>query len=296
MATRSFWWQPRVPLPGTSASTAFCRRSSTRIRDRRRLVELDGSVDLHHLFSPRLVGYPWLGRVEKPVVYSLTTSLGATPPATGSPGPGSARRGALRRPRYFEPPAGFARRWTVADPADRHSLLDRGYRPVDAVLPGVDLPRFSAVEPPSGEGLVLLAGSAPWSRRQFYTKGVHLLLDAVEAIPDLHLVLLWRGVLASEISRRVDGRGLGDRVEVILGPVDVSQVLARVHAAVVLAQTPRLVKSFPPFPAGGAGGRPAGDGERRSGYSRGGAGGRVWRGGRGSDPGAVDERDRPTAP
>ena len=91
----------------------------------------------------------------------------------------------------------------------------------------------------------LLAGSAPWSRRQFRTKGFDMLLEAAERLPDLRLVLLWRGVLREEIERRIGARGLGDRVKVIDERIDVDRVLARVHAAVVLSESPRLVKAYP---------------------------------------------------
>jgi glycosyltransferase involved in cell wall biosynthesis len=91
----------------------------------------------------------------------------------------------------------------------------------------------------------LLAGSAPWTRAQFRSKGVEALLAAAKARPDLRLVFLWRGLLFEEMRVQVAQLRLQDRVEVINRRVDVNEVLARVHAAVVLADDATLVKSFP---------------------------------------------------
>ncbi len=61
----------------------------------------------------------------------------------------------------------------------------------------------------------------------------------------MRLVLLWRGVLASEIDRRVRAAKLEDRVEVIHQSVDPAAVLARAHAALLVTSSPRVVKAFP---------------------------------------------------
>jgi glycosyltransferase involved in cell wall biosynthesis len=90
-----------------------------------------------------------------------------------------------------------------------------------------------------------MVGSAPWSRKQFRTKGLDLLLRALEARPGLRLILLWRGVLGEVLRRKLDRRGLTDRVEVLDRQVDVARVFERAHAAVVLAARPHLVKPFP---------------------------------------------------
>jgi glycosyltransferase involved in cell wall biosynthesis len=105
--------------------------------------------------------------------------------------------------------------------------------------------RFSFKPAPDGDELLLLAGSAPWTEEQFHTKGVDALLDVAQRMPLLKLVLLWRGWLLEELRRRIADRGLADRVEVLTERVDVNEILGRVHAAVVLAEEPNLVKAFP---------------------------------------------------
>jgi len=92
---------------------------------------------------------------------------------------------------------------------------------------------------------MLMVGSAPWTRGQFHTKGVEALLAAAQQDLDLNLTFLWRGVLADEMQRKVDHLNLGDRVSVFNRQVDVNQVLATVHASIVLATDPAIIKSYP---------------------------------------------------
>jgi glycosyltransferase involved in cell wall biosynthesis len=90
-----------------------------------------------------------------------------------------------------------------------------------------------------------MVGSAPWTRGQFRTKGVEALLAAAQQEPDLQLTFLWRGVLVDEMQRNVARLNLGDRVSVLNRQVDVNQVLATVHASIVLATDPAIIKSYP---------------------------------------------------
>jgi hypothetical protein len=46
-----------------------------------------------------------------------------------------------------------------------------------------------------------MVGSAPWTKGQFRTKGVEALLEAARQNPRLHLIFLWREVLAEEMER-----------------------------------------------------------------------------------------------
>ena len=90
-----------------------------------------------------------------------------------------------------------------------------------------------------------MAGSAPWTRKQFRTKGVDALLRVAQKQPFLRLVFLWRGLLSAELRRRVDRLGLAGRVEIIEQRVDVQEVLKRVQVAVVFSDKPKLVKAYP---------------------------------------------------
>ncbi len=61
----------------------------------------------------------------------------------------------------------------------------------------------------------------------------------------MRLILLWRGVLADELGRRVERLNLGERVEIINRKADINDQLKRAHASIVLAEDGGLVKSFP---------------------------------------------------
>jgi len=191
------------------------------------LRELDRRADLHHVFHAELYPFPVLRFLRKPLVYSVVSGT------TGQE----------------EIPAGRSirnvARIIVPSNRDLGRLEEHGLSNGEVVRPGVDASRFHYVPPPAGNDFAILAGSAPWTRKQFRTKGVDALLRVAQRTPGLRLVFLWRGLLREELEKRVRALGLSDRVEIIDAWVDVDTVLARVHAAIVLADKPKLVKSFP---------------------------------------------------
>lgn len=187
----------------------------------------DRQVDVCHVYAPQLFDLPVLRCVTRPIVYTVTSGLG------------SADR---------IPPLSYLRRLgalVVPSRADLDTLTGRGLRNVTQIVPGIDAGEFTDASGPSGPGFVLLAGSAPWARQQFRTKGVDAMLELLRETPDLRLVFLWRGVLLPDLVRRVRRLGLSDRVEIMRDRVDVGRVLTRVHAAVVLAAGPGLVRAYP---------------------------------------------------
>ena len=186
----------------------------------------DTHVDLHHVYAPRLVWLPLLWFLRRPVVYTVTAGVG--------------------RGRW--PPRPFLRRLgaiVVPSGADLDALTQRGLGNARLIRPGIDVDRFVGAPAPSGAQFVLLSGSAPWTHEQFRSKGVDVLLEVARALPHLRLVFLWRGLLLPELVARVNRLGLAERVEILTDRVDVSQVLGRTHAAVVLADRPGLVKAYP---------------------------------------------------
>jgi glycosyltransferase involved in cell wall biosynthesis len=184
------------------------------------------TIQLHHVYNSHLFYFPYMKWLQRPIVYSVTAGLRPQRP------------GALKGLRRLAA-------IVVSSERDRTRLFGWGLKNVNVVQPGIDVSRFDPVPPPPDSGFTLLAGSAPWSEAQFHSKGVEALLAAAKARSDLRLVFLWRGVLFEEMQARVAQYGLEDRVEVINEWVDVNEVLARVHAAVVLADDPTLVKAFP---------------------------------------------------
>src|SRR5262245_59184493 len=146
------------------------------------------------------------------------------------------------------PPTAFLRRlYSIVVPSrnDLDALTRRGLRNGHVIRPGIDVTRFADTPVPPGPEFILLSGSAPWTLGQFRTKGVDALLEVAREVPDLRLVFLWRGVLLRDLVARVRRLGLSERVQILSDRVDVSQVLRRVHAAVVLAGRAGLGKAYP---------------------------------------------------
>lgn len=187
----------------------------------------EAAVQLHHLYNPHPFAFPYLRWLRRPIVYSVTAGLRASLQARHLSG--------LERLAAV----------VVSNERDRAALQGWGLQNVHVIRPGIDTSRFSPVAPPTGPGFALLAGSAPWTEAQFRSKGVEALLAVAEARPDLRLVFLWRDMFFEMMQTQVAQCGLQGHVEVINRQVDVNEVLARVHAAVVLADDTTLVKAFP---------------------------------------------------
>lgn len=187
----------------------------------------EATVRLHHVYNPHPFFFPYLGWLRRPIVYSITAGLR----------PSLSRRNLEGLERLSAV--------VVSNERDRRTLQERGLENVHVIRPGIDTDRFRPIPPSAVPGFALLAGSAPWTEAQFRSKGVEALLAAAEVRPDLQLVFLWRGLLFETMQAQVAQRGLQARVEVINRPIDVSEVLTRVHAAVVLASDATLVKAFP---------------------------------------------------
>ena len=193
----------------------------------RAIRQWDSRVDLHHVYAPQLFDLPLLRFVGQPVLYTVTSGVG---------------------PERRMPPVSYLRRLraiVVPGRADLDALTRLGLENVCVVPPGIDVSPFIDTPAPSGSEFILLAGSAPWARQQFRTKGIDALLAVARQMRDIRLVFLWRGVLLPELIARVRSLGLSERVEILRDRVDVSRVLTRVHAAVVLAEAPGLVKAYP---------------------------------------------------
>lgn len=185
------------------------------------LKKYDREVDIFHIFFPYVTNFRVLRYLSKPVVYSIATGM-------------NAKR------------SGLSCALVVSSSHEADLLRSRGFQNVNVIRPGIDLSQIHVSSPskPDTE-FVLLAGSAPWSMRQFETKGFNLLLKLLTRLPQIRLICLWRGELYRKWSDRVQSFGLADRVEIIPEKSDISGILSRCHAAVVLSAKPGLVKSYP---------------------------------------------------
>jgi len=211
--------------PGRTPGTRFPRRWWG-LQHLPHLRRIEGQFDLHHIFNPDPYPLDILRVLHRPIVYTATT---------GS-------RGAEQK--TVQHLAQRVHTLVVPTEAEHAELTKWGISNVIAIRPGINVSHFFHTPPPTGP-FTLLMGSAPWTIAQFESKGVEALLEAAQVRQDLRLIFLWRGLYVEEMERRVAERGLGDRVSIINRQVDVNDVLAQVHAAVVLADDTRLVKAYP---------------------------------------------------
>ena len=187
----------------------------------------ENTVDLHHLFANQLYPYPIFHWLKKPVIYSIVASV-------------QAQR--LRSwPKWFS----FAKFLVVSNVRDLLTLKKWGFKNCVHIRPGIDVDRFNVNVIDKGSAFNIVAGSAPWTHAQFKKKGFDLLLAVASTMPNIHLTLLWRGIFFNEIQERVKYYNLANRVEIINRKIDVNRVLAHAHAAIVLADKPDIVKSYP---------------------------------------------------
>jgi hypothetical protein len=178
---------------------------------------------LHHFYNPDPFPFPILRQLRRPVIYSVSCGVEDRRPNVA----------------FFNSLAAIA----AADERSLQRLRGWGLNNVTLVRPGIDTTRFSYSPLPLRSEIRLMVGSAPWTRGEFHTKGVEALLEAARQTPHLHLVFLWRDVLAKEMERRVRQMNLERQVEVFNRQVDVNQVLATVHASITLAASSAIIKT-----------------------------------------------------
>ncbi len=183
-------------------------------------------ADLLHVFFPLPYVFPVLRRLRRPLILTITAALDPN------------RRADARALRPLDA-------LVVSSPRDVDLARSWGLERVRLIRPGIDTARFASVPPPPKGPFTLLVGSAPWTCAQFHSKGIEALLEVAASRTDLRLLFLWRGLWLEDLQRRIAALGIEERCEVFNEQVDVAHVLARCHAAAVLAAHSRLVRAFP---------------------------------------------------
>lgn len=186
---------------------------------------IEKRLDVHHVYNPDPFPFPILRRFQRPVVYTISSGVGDKRPNLA----------------YFAQLGGIA----VADERGFKQLQAWGLPNAFLVRPGVDTTRFTHTLQPLSRSFKVMVGSAPWTKAQFKSKGVDALLQAAVEDNDLHLIFLWRGELAKEMTQRVTTLNLQDQVTVLDKQVEVNEILAGVHATINLATAAGIVKSYP---------------------------------------------------
>jgi glycosyltransferase involved in cell wall biosynthesis len=189
------------------------------------LREREVNLRLHHFYNPDPFPFPYLRKLRCPVIYSVTCGVRDKQPNVA----------------FFSSLATVV----ASDERSLNRLQAWGLKNIMLARPGIDTSRFTHSPLPLQSRIRLMVGSAPWTKRQFITKGVDALLAAARQAPHLHLTFLWRGILADEMTHRVRRLNLEKQVSVLNKQVEVNQVLAEVHASITLASNSAIIKSYP---------------------------------------------------
>lgn len=188
------------------------------------LKKYERDHDVTHIFFPYLVDFQILRYLSKPVIFTITSGV-EYPHITKT------------RPHCTV---------VVSSSEEAGIVQSWGLEAVSIIRPGIDTTHINTTPPPkTDKDFVILMGSAPWIKSQFGKKGFDLILEVLAKLPDVRLVCLWRGRLYYEWLEKVRTAGLTDRVEIINEKADISGILSRCHAAMVLAEQADLVKSYP---------------------------------------------------
>lgn len=190
-----------------------------------RIRTAETTIDAHHLYNADPFPFPIARWLNKPVIYSVSSGVGQKRPNLN----------------YFNSLAAI----TVSDQRSLDQMTAWGIQNCYLVRHSIDTEQFTVNPLPLKGEFKIMVGSAPWTIKQFTTKGIDALLAALQKTPWLHLVFLWRGVLLETLVERVQHLGVEKQVEIINHRTDVSEVLARVHASIALATNPAIIKAYP---------------------------------------------------
>ena len=185
------------------------------------------NCDCCHVYSPVLHYYPILNLINKPIVFNVVASMVGLP-----------------KPKNI-PKLKTLSSIVISNERDRQLLASLGLNNYTIINTGIDAKQIKPTTLPIKDDLVLLMASAPWEKNQFVSKGIDILLEAVQKMPSLKIIFLWRGLFVEKMNQKIKSYGVKDRVELINERVNISDMLERVHATVLLTDRGDSIKTFP---------------------------------------------------
>lgn len=191
------------------------------------LKQQEQHTRVNHLYAPVLYYFPILKQLKNPLIYTVIASL------KGRKKPSQIK--ALQQLSQI----------VVSNTRDYQILSDWGFHNHSLIRPGIATQYFQTHALPLQKEMVLLMASAPWEAAQFHSKGVDLLLEALQQRPFIKIIFLWRGFLYEEMLAKIKTYKVESQVHIINEKVQVNDILKQVHATVLLAETPQLVKAYP---------------------------------------------------
>jgi glycosyltransferase involved in cell wall biosynthesis len=192
-----------------------------------RIDEINRDYDAFHIYNSELKIFPFLRKLQKPIIYSVVAGLGsqAHPPTKQD--------------------MQHIHTVVISNERDQDILESWDIKNYRLIRSGIDTARFEKTPAPLLSDLTLLVGSAPWTKGQFVTKGINALIEAAAKINNLKLVFLWRGGHLQLLRDKIAKARVQNSVEIINEKTNVAKLMQRVHATVVLAASSKLVKAYP---------------------------------------------------
>lgn len=201
----------------------------------RKPAKMEEQFNLHHLYYPGLKEEQilYLDFLKKPVIFTVMA------PNLGFPDP-------LQQLTQIKAIAAKVDWIVVSTEKDRQFLVQQGINQISVILPGVNLDQFHYQDFPQDpqQELTLVMASAPWTKEQFESKGINLLIEAARKM-DVSFNFLWRGVFDREIENLVRNIQLKDRIKIFHQIVDVNQILGKSHGAIAIFLDPNIAKAYP---------------------------------------------------
>jgi len=192
-----------------------------------KIKNLERKYSINQLFAPSLSYLPFMYALSKPIVYNVSTGI--------------SEKSTFLPDNFLKKVSAFV----VSNEKDKNILLQKGHNNVRLIRSAIDTTKLEKHQLPVNGTLQLLMASAPWENKQFHTKGIHLLLSALQQLENVHLTFLWRNVLVKDMQQLISQYQVQDKITFINETVDIQKLLKQVHGCVLLCSNASIVKSYP---------------------------------------------------
>lgn len=191
------------------------------------IKHLDEENNINQIFAPSLSYVPFIHGLSKPIIYNVSTGIG--------------KEGKLL-PKNF---VNKVNTFVVSNKRDKEVLNSRNIKNVKIIKSAIDIEKFEKQSLEFNGTLRLLMASAPWELKQFQTKGVHLILNALQQLKNVHVTFLWRNVLSEEMVKLIKQYNVAEKVTFINETIDIRTLLNKVHGTILISNKSNVVKSYP---------------------------------------------------
>lgn len=187
----------------------------------------EAKSDINHIYAPELALFPIYSFLKKPIVYNVVGSISPT---------------------VELPPLSQLKRFKkiiVSNERDYQLLKDRKVEQAHIIPTGIDQTKFSSQSLPLGDELVLMMASAPWMASQFQSKGIHLLLQALQGLAGVKIIFIWRGLMAGQMRALIAQYQVADKVTFVNEKVAINNYFKQIHGTILITNKSEDVKAYP---------------------------------------------------